>query len=642
MALAAAPAAVAGCSSSAPSSASRTSTLELTLDSDAAGPLQLGEPIVVTVSVRNSGPRSVTAPLELELILPDESSVAFHRTSLFVPFGETASEPATLTTSRWTPAIGTFTVRATTTDAESSAAPASVSFDVVETTRTVPRFEDVTERSGLVTEAPPPTCGQFANGAAWGDVNGDGWPDLAVTRLGDAAQLFVNRRDGTFADETSARGFAASGSNGVAFADIDNDGDADVVLVGDGPDVLLRNDGTGHFLDITSIAGIAGDPASRGMSASWGDYDGDGLLDLFVTNYIDCTGQWDTAANIIANVAYHASVLYHNDGNGRFSDVTAELPDSERPAAGLVAAWVDVDGDGRLDLYLGNDFVGPSPDHNRLWRNAGPGATGWRFEDISLASGAGLFMNTMGIGVGDVDRDGRVDLVLPNIGGNKLLRGKGDGTFVDAADTGVERPSQGVDYNSVTWGTALYDFDLDGWEDVFMAAGNLPQGSDIVVGEQPNMVFLNDGTGRRFLDVSALTGADDVGESKGIAVADYDRDGAADVFVIEQDGQSRLYRNVTPRAGRHWLEIELVGTVSNRDGCGALVRVTVGGDTIERRVLCGSGGTGSANEHTVHVGLGGVASVGSIEIRWPSGIRQVVDGAGMAVDRLMTVVEPAS
>ena len=231
------------------------------------------------------------------------------------------------------------------------------------------------------------------------------------------------------------------------------------------------------------------------MSAAWGDYDGDGLLDLYVTNYMECTGEWTTEAEIIANVGYHDDVLYHNEGDGTFTDVTAALPESDRPAAGFTAAWIDADSDGLLDLYLANDFVGPSPDHNRLWHNTGGDGPAWTFADVSLQSGAGLYMNTMGVGIGDVDRDGDFDLALSNIGGNKLLLSNGDGSFLEQAGSGIERPMQGVDYLTVTWGTAVVDFDLDGWDDVFMAAGNLPQGPEAVVGDQPNMLFLNDGTG---------------------------------------------------------------------------------------------------------------------------------------------------
>jgi enediyne biosynthesis protein E4 len=430
----------------------------------------------------------------------------------------------------------------------------------------------------------------------------------------------------------------ASDANGVAFADYDNDGDPDLTLVGDGPDQLLQNDGRGNFSDVTAVAGVAGDPDARGMSATWGDYDGDGLLDLYVTNYMECTGAWDTAGDVISKVGYFPDVLYHNTGDGTFRDVTSDLPDSDTDAAGFTAAWTDVDRDGRPDLFVANDFVGISPDHNRLWHNDGPAADeNWHWSDISLDSGTGLYMNTMGVGIGDVDRDGDFDMALSNIGGNKLLRSNGDATFVEESDTGIERPRQGIDYFTVTWSTTLYDFDLDGWEDLFMTAGNLPQGPDVNVGDQPNMVFLNDGTGTRFLDVSALTGANDAEESKGAAWADYDNDGDMDVFIVNQSGAPRLYRNDTPRGANHWLEVETVGSESNRDGCGAIVTAVVAGKPIARQVLCGSGGTSSTNQRAVHFGLGTATTIDRLEILWPSGTKQTIDD--VPVDQLLTIDE---
>lgn len=619
-------------------SADADATLTVALDGAAAVPL--GEPLAVTMTLTNHGAKSIAAPVDLSLVSPDGTKLAFYRTSLFVPFGESVSESVEVTTSRWYPDTGDYEIVADVTDPAIPSSPVSHAFAVDPTTRLTPSFEDVTERAGLVTDVPEPECGQFSNGAAWGDVDGDGWQDLLVTRLGDPAQLFMNRTDGTFSDESAARGVVTTGANGAAFADFDNDGDPDLALVGDGPDHLLRNDGTGHFEDVTAAVGTAGDQASRGMSATWGDFDSDGLLDLYVTNYMECTGPWTTEEEIIANVGYHPDVLYHNDGDGTFSDVTGDLPDRDETGAGFTAAWLDVDGDDLLDLYLANDFVGLSPDHNRLWHNDGAGTGHWQFSDVSLESGAGLYMNTMGVGIGDVDRDGDLDMALSNIGGNKFLRSNGDGTFVEESGTGIERPNQGIDYMTITWGTAFYDLDLDGWEDLFMSAGNLPQAPEVVVGEQPNMVFLNDGTGNRFLDVSALSGADGVGDSKGAAFADYDNDGAIDVFVVDQAGAPRLYRNVTPRLDNHWLEVDPIGSVSNRDGCGARITAFVAGATITRQVLCGSGGSGSSHQRPVHIGLGAASVVDRVEVRWPSGTLQVVDD--VALDAMLVVEEPSS
>jgi hypothetical protein len=309
---------------------------------DRAGQLPIGEPFDLTVTVTNQGSRSVSAQIELALVPPDGGELAFHRETLFVPFGESASESVSITTSRWTGATGTFEVEASITDPAIDAGTAGLVFEVSPATRVVPVFDDVTEQVGLLTDVPEPVCGQFANGAAWDDIDGDGLPDLAVTRLGEPVQLFVNQPDGTFVEESAARGVAVPGANGAAFADYDNDGDADLMLVGDGADVLLRNDGSGHFVDVSATAGVAGDPRLRGMSAAWGDYDGDGLLDLYVTNYMECTGPWTTEAEIIENVEYHPDVLYRNRGDGSFAEATGELPGSDR-SAGFTAAWLDAD-----------------------------------------------------------------------------------------------------------------------------------------------------------------------------------------------------------------------------------------------------------------------------------------------------------
>ena len=606
---------------------------------DGAREVPLGEPLELTLTLTNPGERSLAAPVDVSLVSPDGTKLPFYRTSVFVPFGESASESLNVTTSRWYAATGDYAIVADVTDAALQSTPGEHSFTVVTTTRVAPMFVDATAAAGLASTGPVPECGQFATGAAWADIDGDGWQDLAVARIGDPVQLFLNQGDGTFADASAERGVEVSNVNGVAFADYDNDGDPDLMLVGDGPDVLLRND-AGRFTDVTGTAGVAGVDAIRGMSATWGDYDDDGLLDLYVTNYMHCTGPWDTAGDVISNVAYDADVLYHNEGDGTFRDVTSDLPNSDTDAAGFTAAWLDVDGDSHADLFVANDFVGISPDSNRMWHNDGSGADErWMWSDTSLESGTGLYMNTMGVGVGDVDRDGDLDMALSNIGGNKLLLSNGDGTFVEQSKTGIERERQGIDYFTVTWSTSFYDFDLDGWEDLFLTAGNLPQGPDVNTGEQPNMVFLNDGTGMKFLDVSALTGADDVAESKGAAWADYDNDGDMDVFVVNQSGAPRLYRNETPRGEHHWLEVLTVGSTSNRDGCGAIVTIVVDGHSLMRQVLCGSGGTSSTNERAVHFGLGPVTTIDRLEIRWPSGTQQTIDD--VAVDQRVTIEEPA-
>jgi hypothetical protein len=503
----------------------------------------------------------------------------------------------------------------------------------------------VTVAAGLETSVPAADCGQFANGAAWSDVDGDGNLDLFVTRLGEPAQLFLSDGDGAFVESPAFADLAITGANGGAFADYDNDGDADLFVARDGSDMLLQNDGSGRFRDVSGEAGI-GDPDYRGVTAAWGDYDNDGNLDVYVANYMRCLGEWTSVRDIITEVEYHPDILYRNNGDGTFSDVTPlvendpdDYYDGYTLGAGFAAAWIDYNDDNRLDLYLANDFVGPVPDHNRLWRNDGPDEDGWRFTDVSLDSGTAFFMNTMGIGVGDFDRDLDLDMALSNVGANKLLRNDSGEAFVEVV-TAMNRPIAQVGFESVTWGVAFHDLNLDGWEDLYLAAGNFLEGVSERVVEQPNEVFVNDGTGTRFLDVSAATGADDHGDSKGVAFADYDNDGDMDLFVVNQGGQPRLYQNVTATAGSHWIQIETIGTSSNRDGCGARVTLTTDIGSMTRQVSCGSTSIASGSQRRVHFGLGSSGGPVGVEILWPSGVHQEV--TDVEVDRIMTIEEPAN
>ena len=604
--------------------------IQLELVAPEPGPVPLGEAFDFTVVAHNSGARSVSIAAELALTSPDGTAVPFNTAALFVPHEGEVSQDVVVTPAQWFADRGRYELSASIT--EPVPAETTLSLEVTEPAVVVPEFEDVTAAAGLTTTVPEAQCGQFANGAAWGDVEGDGDLDLAVTRLGEPVQLFVNDGAGRFSDEASARGVSVTGANGASFADYDNDDDADLVLVGDGPDVLLRNDGRGRFTDVSERAGIA-DPDYRGISASWGDFDADGYVDLYVTNYMRCTGKWDTEEQIIANVAYFPDRLYHNNGDGTFSDVSSWLGPPDTNGAGFTATWFDYNGDNRLDLYLGNDFVGVSPDHNHLWRNDGPAADGWTFTDVSDDSGTAFWMNTMGIAVGDVERDGDPDMALTNITANKLLRNDG-GVFTEDPESGIARPLQQDGTESITWGAGFHDLNLDGWEDLYLAAGNFMGVPE--VGVQPNELYVNGG-GTTFLDVSAATGADDAGDSKGVAFADYDRDGDVDLFVVDQGGAPKLLRNDTPRAANHWLEVDTVGTASNRDGCGARVTATVAGAALTRQVMCGSTSVASGNDPTVHFGLGPVSAVDELEVVWPSGTRQRLTNVG--VDQLVTVEE---
>ncbi len=629
-----------GCSSSRPE-AQETPPIGIELRPKATEAPALGAAYALSIAVRNDTSKSESVPITLTLTSPDGKKVDFYTTSVFAYGGKESTEDVATTPAQWFSQTGRYTITAVSASVPDTA---ELAFDVVDPGPATPTFADVSEQAGVATSIPPAKCGQFANGAAWADVDGDNDPDLLVTRLGDPVQLFINDGEGHFDEHAAQLGVSVTDANGASFADYDNDDDSDVLLVRDGTDLLLANDGAGHFTDVSVNAGI-GDDDARGMNAAWGDFDGDGHLDVYVANYMQCTGDWETAGEVISQVAYYDDTLYHNNGDGTFSDVTDRLEhdlgtrdDGATVGAGFAAAWIDYNADDLPDLYLANDFVGPSPDHNRLWRNDGPSPSGWMFTDVSLEAGAALFMNTMSIGVADVDRDGDWDMALSNIGGNKLLRNDGKGAFVEDVQSGIERPTQEADYASVTWVSGFYDFNLDGWEDLYMSAGNLQRAPGTPVGVQPNELFLNDGTGNTFLDVSSATGADDTGDSKGVAFADYDIDGDIDMFVVDQGGSTHLLQNTTPRGSNHWIEVRAAGTSSDRDGCGATVEVEGRGPTMRRTVPCGSGTTGSSNQPIVHFGLGSPTDTVTVSVRWPTGRTQTLDD--VAVDQLITVEEP--
>jgi hypothetical protein len=500
----------------------------------------------------------------------------------------------------------------------------------------VPRFRDATAQAGVTTTVPDATCGSWMTGAAWGDVNGDGWLDLYVTRLTQPTLLFINDGRGHFTEHALDDGVQTSGASAAQFVDYDNDGRKDLFVVRSGqPDILYHNDGGAHFTDVTAAAGI-NTGNLFGSSASWADYDDDGKVDLYVTNYAQC-GYPSTS-----DFNYQPDELYHNNGDGTFTDVTSLLGVSPTTGlgstlgAGFEAAWFDANGDNRQDLYLGNDYFGPRPDHNRLWISDGVVSGGqWQFQDDSAGSGTAYSMNTMGIGIGDYNNDLKLDIALSNIRYNRLLRNNGDGTFTDVAPTaGVDRRTGQIsDQVPVTWGTAFYDFNLDGWEDLYFAAANFYTAIDAANRPQPNELYVNkhDGT---FVDMSQASGAGDPGASKGVAFADYDRDGRMDMFLVNQNGTPRLYRNVTPMGDRHWLEVNPVGTRSNRDGCGARMILKTATGSQLREVFCGS------NQHAVLFGLGDQQAVLSLTITWPSGLKQVL--RNVKIDHVLRAVEPAA
>lgn len=622
----------------APTSSAATETVVLTAPTGSA---PQGVPFRFRALVRNLRPSAARVEITFKIgRVAGGPLIPFRRTLLFVAGSRARAVSASVVTGQWFRQRGRFKIIAT---IRGRRAGSPLVFRVTASPVPVPIFRDITAAAGVSTTQPDTSCTAPTAGAAWADVESDGDLDLYVPRRAGASHLWINNGSGHFSDEAAERGV----ENGVVgagavFADYDNDGDQDLYVANWGPNRLFKNNGSGFFTDVAAAAGVASDSAA--MSASWGDYDNDGLLDLYVSNYATCApdANFDDPA-VLKSLTYHADRLYHNEGDGAFSDQTAlvehdplRTDDGSTKGAGFQAAWFDYDGDTDVDLYLANDFfLGNSSAHNHLWRNDGLGASGWGLTDVSVSTGTAYAMNTMGIAIGDYDRDLDLDMALSDIESNKLLRNNG-GAFTNVAEFArVRRPFQRVAEPAITWGTAFYDLNLDGWEDLYFAAGYIHR---LQSPRQPNQLFVN-GRNGRFLDLSAPSLANDPSPSRGVAFADYDRDGRIDMYVANLGGPPRFYRNVTFSANRHWLEVDTVGTVSNRDGCGAKLIATVNGQSLLRQVFCGSTSLSSGSDSTVHFGLGSATSVTQLEIMWPSGTRQVLQN--LPVDRLISVTEGA-
>ncbi len=514
----------------------------------------------------------------------------------------------------------------------------------------IPVFTDVAAQAGLVLahDPNPFICmSMIGTGATWGDYDGDGHLDLFVTNFFGPQHLYRNNGDGTFTDVAAAAGVrnAPSQATGATFVDYDNDGHKDLLVLARGGLALYHNNGNGTFTDVTAKSGLS-NPMERGTTAAWGDYDNDGFVDLYITNHAWCREK-DTPTQ---------DWLYHNNGDGTFTDVTYLLGPMTGRGYGFSAGWLDYNGDGKLDLYVVNDYLGflgrAAP--NMLWRNDGPdGHGGWVFTNVSRESRADKRMEGMGLAVGDFNNDGHLDMAVTNVGPIALLRNNGDGTFTDVAfragvgrmfaRTGQPFRTQGspliddfINRLWVTWGIGFFDFNNDGWQDLHLVGGYLQ-----VPAVAPDALFLNN-RDETFTDVSLASGIigplDQVDQGRTSAYADYDKDGFMDIFVAQYGEPPLLYHNDSRAKGNpnHWLVVELQGTVSNRDGIGAKVRVTAGGLTQLRQVRCGTS-HGSGDMLAAHFGLEGAAQVDRVEITWPSGRVQTL--TAVAADQWLVVIE---
>ena len=540
-----------------------------------------------------------------------------------------------------------------------------------------PYFTDVSAAAGVAFQhyRDPTDRIPLGAGVVVFDYNGDGRPDIFVARTEDTSDvvsdtdvnnaLYRNNGDGTFTDVAAAAGVGdlEGKTNGGCAADYDNDGDRDLFVTNWGNSKLFRNNGPGAFpdplfSDVTDPAGLGDPDASyRSMGCAWGDYDRDGFLDFVVVRHL---AEDDPEAFDLRFYAYAVRplALYHNNGDGTFTEVTHLLGDATAPSgsqgeygnlwgAGFQPAWVDFDNDGDPDLYVINDF-GKDIQPNVLWRNDGPGADGaWRFEDISQPSGADAAMFGMGLAVGDYDRDGDFDLYVTNIEDNALLRNNGaqapdqSRDFTEtAADAGAGK-GMFQRQQRVSWGTVFFDYDNDGWEDLYVASGHLDSDPFTNHRKQPNLLLRNTGQAT-FADVSSVSGADDPGVGRGVAYADFDGDGCLDLYVANLGlagggpQSAKLFRN-SCAWGQNWLTVKTVGTVSNRDGIGARITVTAGDRAQIREIAAGSSNK-SQNMLPAHFGLGAADRVDAVEIRWPSGAVQRL--ANVSANQQLTVTEP--
>ena len=498
------------------------------------------------------------------------------------------------------------------------------------------------------------------NGAAWIDYDGDGFPDLFVVNgstlerqakgeRGPGNRLYHNDGKGGFVDVTRGSGLEGGyWGSAVAAGDYDNDGHVDLyvttVLEGNH---LYHNDGNGTFTDVTARAGVGGGRRDS-VSAAFFDYDRDGRLDLFVANYVlfdrpyldrvspYCLWKGLRVFCGPTGVAGDTNVLYHNNGDGTFTDVTkaAGLLNPELKSLGVVTA--DLDDDGWPDLYVASDST-----IQALYRNRGNGT----FEDASLLSGAGYSQEGraqagMGVDAGDYDGDGRLDLFVTTFQDDYKTLYHNDGALRFSDVTYAARLGQ-VSFSRLSWGTGFQDFDNDGWPDLFVASGHVyPQVDPARLPQetyaQQDQVLRNLGNGA-FADVTASAGPgmQVVRSSRGVAFGDYDNDGRVDAVVVNMDDTLTLLHNTT-RSAPHWLTLRTIGARSNRDGIGARVRVRAGGRDQVREVKT-SGSYASASDPRVHFGLGAASRIERVEVAWPSGVKQVL--TDVPVDRIVTVHE---
>ena len=507
------------------------------------------------------------------------------------------------------------------------------------------QFTDVTKAAGIQFTHNSGRAGKrwlpetMGAGCIFFDYDGDGWPDIFLVNSKDwtpkgrksTGALYHNNRNGTFTNTTVGSGLDVEiFGMGVASADYDNDGREDLYITALEGDRLFHNEGNGKFRDVTAASGIrnAGFPAS----AVFFDYDRDGKVDLFVANYVQWTAKGDLWCSLDGSTKSYCtpesykglpSKLYHNLGNGKFADVSEASGLADKNSKSLAAAVLDFDSDGWPDLFVANDTQ-----PNKLYRNNHNGTFTEKGLSAGIAFGEdGVARGAMGVDTGDYDRSGRPHLLIGNFSNQMLglYHNEGNGLFVDEAPrSAVGRAS----LLSLTFGAFFFDFDLDGWLDIFTANGHIEEEIGRVQPKvqfrQPPLLFRNQGNGK-FTDVSKLTGADlrKPIVARGAAYADFDHDGDLDVLISTNHGPAYLYRNDGGNKN-NWLQVKLEGTKSNRSAIGAVVRIESASGQQWRMVHSGSSYC-SQSDLALTFGLGPDTVVKRIQIEWPSSGRQILE-----------------
>lgn len=519
------------------------------------------------------------------------------------------------------------------------------------------KFTDVTAAAGIHFIHNAGKAGRkylpetLGSGAAFIDADGDGWIDVLLVNSKDwtprgrksLCALYRNNHNGGFIDITAGSGLDTEMYGiGVTVGDYDNDGRDDIYITALDGDHLFHNEGGGKFRDVTKASGIAN--ASFGTSAAWFDYDKDGKLDLFVANYVQWTPKLDLWCSLDGSTKSYctpesykgtASKLYHNLGNGRFEDVTAKAGLGDPTGKALGVTVIDYDADGWPDLFVTNDTQ-----PNKLYHNNRNGT----FSELGMSAGIafgedGVARGAMGTDWADYDRSGRPHLLVGNFSNQMLglYHNEGRGLFVDEAPRStVGRES----LLSLTFGAFFFDYDLDGYPDILTANGHIEEQIGRVQPKinykEPPLLFRNL-AGRKFENVSAKVGdAFSVPMvARGAIFGDYDHDGDLDVLFSANNGPARLLRNDGGNRN-HWLSIRTVGTKSNRDGIGAVVRIESASGKQWNMVRSGSS-YASQSDLALTFGLGADTTVKSIQVEWPSGTKQSF--TAIPADRRITIDE---